>query len=161
MLAQSLRRQAGLVTGHSGPGSCPDALWLCSWWLLVESSRNSTSQCAFVPFFRRTNPLTPGGKEVGMPQNPFELSCVCPAALYALPDAQPPGLPSKVGGGAGGSGQKRGRGCRVGLGLATRSEALPWCLQQHLLEIGLLASLSAGPGGRGSSSLGVCSSSKR
>lgn len=59
------------------------------------------------------------------------------------------GLLSQVGGGAGGSGRKRGCDCQVGLGLATCSQALLWCLQQHLLEIGLFASLSAGPGGRG------------
>ena len=28
-------------------------------------------------------------RHFGIPQHPFELSCVCPAALYSLPDAQP------------------------------------------------------------------------
>lgn len=70
------------------PGGRVTTKWWQGAWLVVESSRNSTSQCDFVPFFRRTNSLTPGGREVGITQHPFELSYVCPGALYSLPDAQ-------------------------------------------------------------------------
>lgn len=117
-------------------------------WRVLEIPPHGLTLC----LFRRTNSSNPGGREVGITQHPFELSCVCPATLHSLPNAQAGWVSEQaqgLGGGACGSGKKRGPACKVGLSHASHPEALPWSLEQHLLETGLFASLSAGCRGRG------------
>ena len=55
-------------------------------WRVLKIPPHCPTSC--VSFFRRMNSSTPGGREVGITHCPLELSCVCLAVLYSLPNSQ-------------------------------------------------------------------------